>query len=140
MNFIGLNGRKVLLRLLINISITSIIALTGYAIILKHGNPPGETQVMLIVVYIFGMLWFLLFYYAGRHAFRVSGRLLRYVVAYNVFDDKEYFFAFLDKDSPYLYTRRCLCGKIGGYPVIVTFNLATGKGQVSKIDFEFITT
>ena len=48
LGFIQLNGRKVILRLMIQLSIYSIIAFIFYGVMKKHGNAPGDTPIMLI--------------------------------------------------------------------------------------------
>lgn len=140
MKFINLNGKKILLRLLINLSIYSIVALTCYGILKKHNNQPDDTPIMLIIVYCFGFIWFLIFFFAGWYAFRISRKLFTFISTLGIFDNNDYFVGYVEKHSIIFYTSECLCGKINGYPVVISFELATDKGQTSKLNFEFITT
>jgi hypothetical protein len=116
-----------------------MVALTCFGIMKKHDNPPADTWIMLTLVYGYGFIWFLIFYFAGWYKLRISRKLFKMISTLNIFDNNDYFVGYLEKESRIFYTQECLCGKIDGYPVIISFDLATGKGQTSTLDFEVIT-
>ena len=141
MTFNQLNGKKVLLRLFLNLSISSIVALTMYAILVKHNDTGDSVYIMLRLVYGFGLSFFLIYYFAGRREFRVSRRLLDDVLALKIFDNSNYCFkGYLEDEVRIAYTQECLCGYIDDFPVIIFFYLATSKGERSQLIFEFLTT
>ena len=114
--------------------------MTCYEIMKKHGNSPDDTPIMLTFVYCVGLVWFLIFFFAGWYAFRISRKLFTFIKTLAIFDNNDYFVGYIEKHSSIFYTSECLCGNINGYPVIISFELATDKGQTSKLNFEFITT
>ena len=138
MKFIELNGKKVLLRLLINLSIDSIIALIWYEILKKNNNATDGLPIMLMLVYGFGMAFFLVYYFGGWYYFRVSRKLFAFISSLNIFDNNTSFFGYLSRRSLF-YTQECLCGKIDGYPVIISIDIPTGRSGNAKLNCEVIT-
>ncbi len=135
MKFIQLNGKKVLLVFLINLLVCSTVGWTWYGIE-NHDRVLGDPLQTPMLVYGFGLLFFLTSYFSGWNTLRVSRKIFRYISTLDFLDSNDCFIAYLHKESSILYTQECFCCTIEGFPVIISLTLGRG----STLNFEVITT